>query len=325
KETDNKSTFDLNMQFLSERMKEIEEEKKPLEELQKEAFEKVFTKQEDSKPKEEKAQMEMKKGGEIDALASKYKLSKDKIKKILQEGGYSEEDRRGRFVDFYNQMVGLGFEGEVDLNAEDLGPEAEKLQQWLAKNKPEQVVNYFKNGIPITSKGVDIIKEKNPKLFEELGLDINKPAGEFTNEERVTLKYKFLQTDDANDEFSLVQIQDIRWDFRYVNFPINIASGTGAGTLPTATPPTSISTQEIKDTIDPKKVENNTNTDIVNNTGNTLDILNLPDQTPLPPSVLQPQLKADIRLQRMEPTMVSPEAALTEIERQSSAAEQQLN
>ena len=325
KDTDNKSTFDLNMQFLSERMKEIEEEKKPLEELQKEAFEKVFTKQEDSKPKEERAQIEMKMGGEIDALASKYKLSKDKIKKIMENGGYTEEDRRGRFVDFYNQMVGLGFEGDIDVNAEDLGPEAGKLQQWLAKNKPEQVINYFKNGIPITSKGVDIIKEKNPKLFEELGLDINKPAGEFTNEERVALQNKFSQTDQANDEFWLDQFQDGRWDFRYVNFPIDIQSGTGAGTLPTATPPTNISTEEVARTINPNTVENNTGEDIVDNTGNTLDILNLPDQTPLPPSVLQPQLKADVRLQRMEPTMVSPEAALTEIERQSNAAEQQLN
>lgn len=85
KDTKDKSTYDLNMQLISSRLKEIEDEKKPLEEQRKEAFNNIFEMQEAKKPKEK-----MKYGGEVEALAKQYNMSPEKVQELLaqyQEGG----------------------------------------------------------------------------------------------------------------------------------------------------------------------------------------------------------------------------------------------
>lgn len=85
KETEDEAAFGLNMQYLSGKMKELEEKKKPLEEARKILFDEAYKAQEKSKPKSERDESVFEDGGEIGALASKYGISVDRAKELIQQ------------------------------------------------------------------------------------------------------------------------------------------------------------------------------------------------------------------------------------------------
>lgn len=78
----------LNLKALQKRLQEIESEKGETKVMQKEAFDKIFEEQEKIPKKKEKDIM--KEGGihnDIDFLSKKYKIDKDRLITLMQEGG----------------------------------------------------------------------------------------------------------------------------------------------------------------------------------------------------------------------------------------------
>lgn len=319
---EDEETQGLNVQHLSNKINELEDSKKPLEEGRKEVFEELFERQEKSKPKNEKEEEIFEDGGMIKTIAEKYGLSLERAKELAlpmfqNGGGYTEERRRQRFKDFYNQARSLGYEGDADPNAKDLNQEAGKLQQWMSKNHPKVVAEYAK-GVDMTAKGVDIIKSQNPDVFKQAGVPSNKPSSEYTPEEKDKLKAVLETTGAATDDFWREQFQDNKWTFRYpqTNISINTAglqgdSGITAPLIPNQYNPNEGSIPQPY--YDQPVVEDNTD-------GNGAYFALLPDQNPMLPGSLQPHLKITRRFDRVNPALVSPEQNIVELNRQSNSA-----
>lgn len=322
---EDEETQGLNVQHLSNKINELENSKKPLEEGRKEVFEELFERQEKSKPKDEKEEEIFQDGGMIKTIAEKYGLSIERAKELAlpmfqDGGGYTEERRRQRFKDFYNQAKSLGYEGDANPNAKDLNQEAGKLQQWMAKNHPKVVAEYAK-GVDMTAKGVDIIKSQNPDVFRQAGISSNKPSSEYTPEEKNKLKSVLEATGAATDDFWREQFQDNKWSFRYpqTSIPINRAGIQGDNGITAPLLPNQGNTNMIVDTNYQEPSEENQG----DYSGAYFALL--PDQNPMLPGSLQPHLKINRRFDRVNPALVSPEQNIVELNRQSSSAMDSIN
>lgn len=263
RETGDSSTYDLNMQFLSGRLQEIKEEKKPLEEKRAEMFEDVFSKQEDAKKSEK-----LKKGGEIDKIAKKYGVEPEKAMELIEK--YQEGGEAGEQVRILIGELGLkdSYEGEEALR--------------ILENLHNYDATEFFDIETLEGKG------DNFKLTPK--------------ENAIALIKKEENTKNPNIDYGAI-------DQYFKNLPISDdASLYGDYDIDSAEQPgDKIDTRE---NIAPNQAAN---------------ILNLPDQTPLPPTTLQPQLKGEVRLGRIEPTYISPEASLTELNRQLTSAQERLS
>ena len=123
-EIKNEETQGLNTQYLSNKINELEESKKPLEEGKKEMFEKLFEIQEKSKPKNEKEQEIFKEGGVVKALSEKYGITEERARELTSsmflDGGEQDEEGfpppgfRNPYVDIQNIGKGVDTSGLSD-------------------------------------------------------------------------------------------------------------------------------------------------------------------------------------------------------------------
>lgn len=185
---------ELNTQFLTGKMQEIKDKQIPLREYRSKAFEDVFSRQEKIP----------KKNGDLQV-------------QYMQEGGYTNEDRRRRFRDWAQNMQAFGYQGNVDVQAKDLNREAGRLQKWMVENKPELVVDYFQTQ-PMTAKGVEIIKNQYPDAFKQAGIEANKQASQYTPQEKEALKG--VLGNELNNQFWLDQFNDEKYDWRGILAPV---------------------------------------------------------------------------------------------------------
>ena len=143
------ATSNINLEFLSSKLKDIGDEKIGLEDLSKTTFNELFKLQEDSKPSSEKDmdQKEFNIGGkvytqdQIIGIANKFGVDKDRALGIVKkmEGGGPVEDRREVLI---AQARGLGYEG--DLSPENIEKNIGEIQKFLAKKNPQAIIDYFK-------------------------------------------------------------------------------------------------------------------------------------------------------------------------------------
>lgn len=250
KDTDDKSTYNLNMQFISSRINEIEKEKEPLREQRREAFNDIFEMQEANKPKKK-----MQEGGivtaEVKVLAEQYNMDPEKIAELLgqyQQGG-TAQDKLDSILseigpkDFYTgqdamkimEAIGSTYDLTDFFDVEDLGGKGDNYK--LTPKKRDQIPTVEQT---IQAQG---IADTQPQIT-------------------------------ANTE----GLQNLAIE-----------------------QPTTVTTEPAP--------------------GPGKTVLQMPEQTILPPSALMPQLKGEINLGRIEPVYVSPEAALTEQNRQLTAAQ----
>jgi len=226
------STFQINLEFLSSRLKDITDEKKPLQAQAVGMFDNVFKMQEKTKPAE-KVQTEFKIGGtvysqeDILSLAKKHNLDKDRafeiLKKFSKGGSFAEdgldkdstEPERERFKEWVATLEKQGFDVPVNLAAEDLGNEAGKVQKWMVQNHPEAVVEFFKTN-PLTHKGLRALQtsEKGKGVFKALGLDPSKAPGAYTDQQKAEITKYARQAGAVTREFLLDQFNDNLWDYR---------------------------------------------------------------------------------------------------------------
>lgn len=170
-------------------------------------------------------------GGTISRMADEYDISPDRAKELLQEfrdggeivpkyeEGSPDPEKRAqqvkRLEDWFKEARGLGFEGEINLEADNLGAEAGKLQRFMVEKNPQSVIDYFrKSKQPMTSRGIDLLKESNPKVFKELGLKERSNPADYTDEEKALLYDKLDSSGEITDDFLLDQFTDDKWDWR---------------------------------------------------------------------------------------------------------------
>jgi hypothetical protein len=82
------TTRDFNIQVLSEKVKEIQQQKEPIEEARKGIFDELFNIQEDSKPKDKQTNNSFEDGGKLSSLAEEYGISIDRAKELIQNFKY---------------------------------------------------------------------------------------------------------------------------------------------------------------------------------------------------------------------------------------------
>lgn len=341
KKSKDKTTFALNNEFLNNTLNAKNKQKEPIEKEMAGFFDMLFQKQESSKKAESGYKMQL--GGSYMKLAAKHGIAPERTKEILknltyyQKGGskYTREEQKSRLKDFYKQASNLGYEGDLNLDAKDLGQEAGKLQEWMVKNYPQEVVDYFtKSGQPLTAKHVDILKKDADWAFEMAGIPSNKPSASYTREEKNKLFESYNiglgnKSGEYDKDFLLKGFQDQKWDWR---FPMStITNNTNikpqevkilSDVKPTTSElrlPTPVATGETPKQ-NPLKEENKVSTE---EGKKRRGLLLLPDQTPMLPNLL-PNLKVQRRFSRIGYNDISPEQQLSEMNRSASATRQSL-
>lgn len=325
-----KTTFALNNQFLNNTINSKNKQKKPLEEEMKGFFNMLFEAQEMSKKSESEYKMEL--GGSYMQLASKHGIDQERAKEILRSlphyqdapAPYTKEQQRSRFKDFANMARNLGYEGDVNENAKDLGAEAGKLQAWMVKNYPEEVKNYFKkSGQPLTAKHLDLTKKNSPDVFKKLGISPNKPSASYTNEEKASI-FSELQKEYKDpsqfDNFLLEGFADNKWDWR---FPmVSVTPKVVGYTAPKPGKAEELKLPNVSEQV-PEEAPEESNALVAQKDKKRRGLLLLPDQTPMLPNLL-PSLKVQRRLSRIGYNDISPEQQLAEMNRSAVASRQSL-
>jgi len=328
--TEDEASLGLNTQYLTGKLNELSDKKKPLEEARKVLFNEIFDAQEEAKPTEKENDSEDDDtyafGGEIKTLAEKYGIPEDKVQELIkdlpkyQNGAYTPQQRKDRFKDFYNQAERLGYKGDANPDAEDLNSEAGKLQAWMVQNYPQVITDYAK-GVDITAKGVDILKKNNPGIFTDLGLPLNKASASYTPEEKKALVDAASKQGAITDDFYKEQFQDNKWTYRFPQVPL------GTPKVPSDSTPIAASvvgnldnTQQPTQQTTEQPVQNSTEEDY-----RRMGAFLMPEQNPLPPTSLMPNLKVNRRFDRIDPALISSDQNLQEIRRQEASATDQIN
>ena len=284
---DDSSAKDINLQFLSEKLNQLEEKKKPLDEVLQKLFDKTYSIQE-SKKEDKEPQTNFQIGGQmynsdqIIEIGKKYGVEPERAKEIIMKmGGRMKEYQAGGDVGYslgyvpegQSQDPNTGLYGNVDLQKYS---EAQLRNPWFdfsgfdPSNK-EDVLNF-------------------QKQFNEQATEVGaKP-----------LREDGLWGEETNSAF-LGTVQG-------APMADNFDPNTQAPVLSTkvARPSTEQVTDQVTEQED----------------GQGLMFPLLPDQSPLPPSTLQPVLKNQRRYGRMESVNIDPTAQLEEINRQAQSAQQ---
>lgn len=300
-EVKDETTRNLNSEFLYKKLKDIQAKKEELEPIRQQALETVFNLQEASKPKEETEEQLMFEDGGLKVISERYNIPIERAKELLEEykdGGYKKYQEGGekeRFNKWVDQLRELGYEEEYD---PDLPYEEQitKAQQWVAKNNPEAVLEYFQEQ-DITSKGLRKIKETNPEIFESLGIEVPENIAQLSAEDRKKVQnaYKEKVDESVYNDFILDQFQDNLFVRRAPLFELE-------------------EEQPGDPKEDPKPEEEEDEKKYM------LDIPMTPDQGVLPPSGMASQLNVQRRYDRVDPKLMSPDAMIEENNRQAKAA-----
>ena len=285
------STTDLNKRFLSQKLAELEQEKAPLEEARKSLLNDVFNKQEESKPAEKE---EMYSGEDMEEF---------------QDGGMNQS----RFDDRYNELKALGYTGTKNVG---------QMQAWLNQNYPQDVVNYFtESGQPMTAKHVDIIKQNYKDVFKSTGVPPNKPSASYTAEEKAKLQQALGER--ATPEFIQEGFNDNKQDWR---FPI---MGTNLQSIGLQnTQPQQIVAPALPNMYQAPTVQTEPPVEAVQGqtpTGKPLNLMTLPNQSPMLPDSLEGALKVTRRYDRISPMQLSTEQQLGDLRSQEAQAINQIN
>lgn len=335
------SSQEINAQFLTDKMQEVQTKQEPLKLYRSEVFDDVFKRQEAVPKKGDGTEILDKNGNPIKAqegleinpllaqIAEQYNIDPQRVQELLvsnqtyyQQGGntgYSPKDRQERFKIWAENMKAYGYTGDTNVAVKDLDKEAGKLQEWVVDNKPELVLEYFQTQ-PMTAKGIDIIKAKYPEAFKQANISANKQSAQYSPEEKDALKGALGEKLDSS--FWLDQFKDKKYDWRGIlttGVPdVPTVAGTfndiKASALPSYYQPEQEqpTVQEIAEQVKEKVPRSGTN-------------VNLPfESLYLPPSSIQPVFLAQVQAPKVDFIKATAEPNLVEIERQRLNTQDQL-
>jgi hypothetical protein len=132
------------------------------------------------------------------------KEPKDKSRKAQQD----------RLKFFQEDMQKLGFKGEINLDARDLGKEAGKMQEFLKNNYPE-LTQHYSADTKLTAKGVESLKKNVPEAFSKMGIDASKKSTGYTADETNSLLRYAEESGKLGEDFLVdSNFVDYKWDWR---------------------------------------------------------------------------------------------------------------
>lgn len=293
------ATHNLNLEFISQKINEITEAKKPLEILTTTMFDRLFELQESTKKTEDTEQDMFEVGGtvyskgDIISLASKYNIPEKRafeLLKSMQPGGTQPEpvaSKRGFVAQSQDENTGLY--GEVT---------PEVYQQFVRVNSSWFD---FRDFDPRSTEDVMRFQEAYNQRTTGNKITVDGKLGNQTASVIPSFKPNMAKINSGVDPLALIPDADMAGYQNFRNTPANPESKTpGLAT--------------------PGIVSN----DIERRGKGSSNVMLLPDQTPLPPQGLIMPTKMDRRYGRLEPQLISPDEQLTEINRQVDAAMKQL-
>nr|DAJ54835.1 MAG TPA: hypothetical protein [Caudoviricetes sp.] len=165
----NKDTSNLNISYISKKINELTNEKKPLEEERLEVFNMIFQAQEQEKEASEKDTYKMEIGGEITSIARKYGISEERAMELLELpqykiGGDKDKKKKKKKTITGEKQTALGENvfSTRKRERQSAGKEvygdvesAEKALQQLYRNFPDLVYSdeTLKNNVEIDNRG----------------------------------------------------------------------------------------------------------------------------------------------------------------------------
>lgn len=321
-------TIKLNTTLLQEEIAELEKEKEPLDKEKAAMFEQLFSAQEASKP-QEKQESIMQNGGTFNndiivKYAKKHGISSERANELVNEykcGGKVEyQDGGERLDDFYKQSQRLGYTGKKQIG---------DIQQWMAKNRPDEVVSYFtQSGQPLTAKHVDIIKANYKDAFAQTGISPNKPSANYTSEEKLALQGALGNR--ANKDFYLKGFTDNKWDWRAPVVGLAPLTSVGMVNAPQMQAPTAINPflQSAQPIVQQPTEVATQKEDKFSNLDNAqrarTGLMALPNQYAQTPDALQGALKLEYRPNLMENQNITADPLVAEIRRSEQNAIQSI-
>lgn len=304
KESKDETALGLNTQYLSGKINEIEEDKKPLEKVKESAFNELFNAQEESKPDDKKVGPE----GNFQGGGKKEEQETPQL---------TPDQTKERFDFWLSTLRAKGYTGSNDVS---------EARKWQAKNDPNTVVGYYtKDGQPLNAKHIDMIKEQHKDVFKKLGIDPNRPSATLTDNEKFKIQKELGPK--ITPEFLIQGHDDGLTDWRAplspMDAPLKPATNINFGKistspLPTQNGPTSVAPNQGFIPADETPEEK-----VKREAGNNM--LLLPNQNPMLPNSLGQSLKLTDRTYQLEKAHVSPEQAIQEGNRNQTALIEQIN
>lgn len=355
-ETDTKQ---INMDFIQQETARIEAEKEELNTQQQEAFKTIFDKQEAQKeinflqrggeiaPAAQEQEMNpddiivqvqqaIAQGTQIEEILNSLLsmgYSEEQSSQIIQasqsqqqpqmaEGGQTGQGEQ-RIGDFLKSALAIAqakgvAPPDVDLSKGNLTQNWTALQNWFVKNAPEEVVSYFDDQ-PITNKGMDLLLKNRKDDLKKLGIDTNRKPNSFTAEEKRAIQ----EAIPLDNKFLLDQFADGIPDYRFPVTAINSPTSTESTNQPIQA--TFMGNMQDQNNIVPIEdeiaIENQTTQKTQQQGRNAIPML--PVVEGLAPSAALIPRSDQVRFNRIEPTLRTPEASIATINNQANFLNEQ--
>ncbi|MFT6125725.1 MAG: hypothetical protein ACJAVA_000166 [Flavobacteriaceae bacterium] len=304
------TTRDFNIQVLSEKVKEIQQRKEPIEEARKGIFDELFNIQEDSKPKDKQTNNSFEDGGKLSSLAEEYGISIDRAKELIQNFKYGGKKE----VPKYQDGIKIG----------DTDPKTGK------KVTREEAMKKVKSGEwEVTGNG-QFIKRGTPGSESRQSSGISYSAKWDTLSEEDKAGFSDFE-DFKNKAISyntkkMAGTQDERFYTEGLQFEQLTPAGIQPLNINNPTPSLQARRPPVENNGSP--VENNDSNDNIqvntprNNNG--MGMYLFPDEQPLPPSSLQGTIKPIARYDRVSANEIAIDPYLQDIRNREQSQVQSL-
>lgn len=329
KEAD-ESTFNINLEFLSSKLKDITDKKQALEETSSKVFGEIFKMQEDSKPEKDKEiQTEFSIGGrvyskdQIVSIAKEFDVEENKALEIIKsmEDGGSTDPEKGRKVTKEEAEKKVA-SGEWEMIREG---------RYIKKGEPGKEFTLTESVSSETrldsyKKAWDEVGRVDKDMYPTFDSFVNAAEEYWKNNPRLTDDTKEVtttkKTPGTPDELFFTELEGVKGVKAY-----------GIQSLPDVKIDVDLEAMQAELQ---RKMDLNTeipSDEVVVDKDNLIDdgksrgkfnALLLPENMPLPPQGLQMPLKVNRRYGRMDRVALSPDARLAELERGVDAAMAQL-
>lgn len=309
------NTKNINLEFLSEKINQLEQEKQPLEEVVKQALVDVYNVQESEKSPEEQAPVIDQ--NLVNQTAQQYNIPEEQAMGIVQEylkGGQIPKMQDGRMYNIYGKDMIITSNGLVQKLPEAIP----NKRASLTTHNPEHLMelNLLLNP--------NISKQEKERLLRTIDKNNNRRVLTNIQEEGTGDARPVEITDNTQTTGTSVDKEEATQERRTPVSTVN--SG-----LPFTKPNTEINTkpaledlQRLADSLPEvegkeDKSIGETETGSEKTEKDTLDFFQFPDQSVSPPDSIRPPLKGTVRLGRADAYRIDPAQALAQNQRNFDA------
>ena len=243
----------------------------------------------------------------------------------MQDGGTAGQPG-ARIGDFLKSVQAIaqtkGVEApEIDLSKGNTTSNWTALQNWMVKNAPEEVVSYFDNQ-PLTNKGMDLLLKNRKTDLKKIGVDVTRKPESFSLQEKRAIQ----EAIPLDSKFILDQFADGKADWR---FPVatasalpTVATNTQGIMTTNASPSATGIVYDNQASIEPTQTVAQATGNQQQNLTNTRIPL-FPSVNGMAPSAALIPRNDQVRFNRIDPTLRTPEASVASINNQTNFVNQE--